>query len=972
MSTRFLSFLLAAAAAANVAQGAQTVTVCSAGECLTGQSNITRLGAVLSSQSNSYLLLPGQYTSSVQPASLEQALVSATSTITFTTGFSNSTTATTPSLPLNVALQPGLLNYPSDLYTGDPSFIALPQSVNGSLSSTGLSRGSIILAANTVATIEATNNGPKTPWQDPFNLFLSNRRAALRPARPPPSVPWPELANARLASRARAVRAARKVSLVLSVRNVRLGAPTAMTESTALASVARQIYPRMHPKTAIAPMVCAEELAPPRRARARPDGRRAPITMALSAPLAPLVSSRRLTETAKSAVLAVHNARMARASAPNAIMDSFPAMGSIKSVSSLHLNAQAASFPIRRRRPDVRPAIPHVRRAMVLPPPTVSRALLAHSSTMVAVLPSRLLQARESALEATWSPTHSRVSSQPVDFFPSQMHCLLARQGFDWRQMRGFLPSRIFCFGRCLHNLQLELQDLHGQGRLFNRCVKTCAKSEYLDSASGSCKTCDSSCASCSGGGASSCLSCNSNKQVLRAGKCVDVNCGSNSGPTSGLGVCLAELVQVPNNPTTPTIPPLDPNAQQPSSGGGHKLTWWQILLIVLGALLLLILLLLLWRRRARQKRAQETEQFKRNLKKQGLWSKLWRNPFAAWWARRRSAALARRSQDVERMSDAKDWKSNSSSADRRTAVGVPKSISRGSWVTMGQHTQRRGSFEGRSYMSGPNFAGLGAIHENRRYGDDAWERAHSTSGRSYERSISDGQSRRYKDEPRGESRYWGQEIEQEDVRSERTYDPYQYPRPDSRGSRDREDLVSIIKSEYTEGDRYDDRHYNHQRSHTRDDRSYRGDYPQSVSTRQTQSRHYRRDEPRSYGRGGETPSVYSQSTGHPPLRQMQMRMPMPPISFHHEEPPRDAVLSSRFSMSTTAASMHPPSKIQRKSPPAEPVPELKEPPRQLTDAEMYKMSKLFPELLKLVSPTKKEHSPPAAHTSPNRNPFRI
>ena len=120
------------------------------------------VGAVLNSGSNAYLLLPGQYTSSVQPASLEQALVSATSSITFTTGFSNSTTATTPSLPLNVALQPGLLNFPNDLYTGDPLFVRLPQSLNESLSSDGLSRGSIILADKTVATIEATNNGPKT------------------------------------------------------------------------------------------------------------------------------------------------------------------------------------------------------------------------------------------------------------------------------------------------------------------------------------------------------------------------------------------------------------------------------------------------------------------------------------------------------------------------------------------------------------------------------------------------------------------------------------------------------------------------------------------------------------------------------------------------------------------------------------------------------------------------------------------
>jgi hypothetical protein len=120
------------------------------------------VGAVLSSSSSSYILLPGQYTSSIQPASLQQALGSATSTVTFTTGFSNSTTSTTPSLPLNVQLQPGLLNYPSDLYTGDPKFYNAPQNVNSSFTSTGISRGSIILAANTVAAIEADNRGSKT------------------------------------------------------------------------------------------------------------------------------------------------------------------------------------------------------------------------------------------------------------------------------------------------------------------------------------------------------------------------------------------------------------------------------------------------------------------------------------------------------------------------------------------------------------------------------------------------------------------------------------------------------------------------------------------------------------------------------------------------------------------------------------------------------------------------------------------
>jgi hypothetical protein len=119
------------------------------------------VGAVLSSPSGAYLLLPGQYTSSVQPASLSQSLTSATSTLTFTTGFSNSTTPTTPTLPLNVALLPGLLNYPTEPYTGDPTFIAVPQSVNATFNATNINRGSIIVAANTVAAIEANNSGVK-------------------------------------------------------------------------------------------------------------------------------------------------------------------------------------------------------------------------------------------------------------------------------------------------------------------------------------------------------------------------------------------------------------------------------------------------------------------------------------------------------------------------------------------------------------------------------------------------------------------------------------------------------------------------------------------------------------------------------------------------------------------------------------------------------------------------------------------
>jgi hypothetical protein len=98
----------------------------------------------------------------------------------------------------------------------------------------------------------------------------------------------------------------------------------------------------------------------------------------------------------------------------------------------------------------------------------------------------------------------------------------------------------------------------------------------------------------------------------------------------------------------------------------------------------------------------------------------------------------------------------------------------------------------------------------------------------------------------------------------------------------------------------------------------------------------------------------------------------MPAVNPFDVDAPRDAVLSSRFSMSTTAASTHPPAKTKRKDgPDTMPL----EPPRKLTDAEMYKMSKLFPDLLGLMSPTKKAATStdrPEGVKSPSRNPFRI
>jgi hypothetical protein len=395
-------------------------------------------------------------------------------------------------------------------------------------------------------------------------------------------------------------------------------------------------------------------------------------------------------------------------------------------------------------------------------------------------------------------------------------------------------------------------------------------------------------------------------------------------------------------------------------------------------------------------------------MQEKGLWKRLWRNPFAGWWARRRSAMINRRSRsDVERMSDAKDWRTTAhsgtepafspglSGSDRRTAIGVPKSIGRGSWVTTGVPA----SVDGRTYneRNERNYGGGGGLGKIREGSE--WDRY-------TERSYRSG-SRRHDEPRRGESQFYGQEIDQDDSRSERTYDhvrqsertydQYQYPRPDSRNSDDRTDLVSIIRSEVPESERrypYDERDRESRRQYSersrsnygrsersyrerdnrsyRDDRSYRQDYPASVST-QSQSRSYdRRPYPSSssHSHGPDTPSMYSQPTLH------NLRPPPPAVNPFDMDPPRDAVLSSRFSMSTAAASTHPPLKIKRKDVPEQPPMPL-EAPRQLTDAEMYKMSKLFPDLLGMLSPKKNTASldrpgQDPIIKSPSRNPFRI
>jgi len=128
------------------------------------------------------------------------------------------------------------------------------------------------------------------------------------------------------------------------------------------------------------------------------------------------------------------------------------------------------------------------------------------------------------------------------------------------------------------------------------RCLPTCSKSQFLDTASSTCQACDASCSSCSGPGASNCLACSGTSSVLRGGSCSTASSCSTVVP--GLGVCLSELVVTNEATPGPDVEGIDkPVVVRP------KLQWWQILLMVLGCVFIFCAVLWCCCRRKQKKK---------------------------------------------------------------------------------------------------------------------------------------------------------------------------------------------------------------------------------------------------------------------------------------------------------------------------------------------------------------------------------
>lgn len=146
-----------------VAQSSSSV-VCVAGQCLQGYSNTT-LGATLSASgiSTEVLLLPGQYTSTTNPELLHELLTSSSAKLSPSTGFGNSTAGSSVSLPLNIALQPGIAIYPQAFYSGQGSYSGLPTSPVGN-TTIPFTASSLALSGNVWAAVSAGSNSRVILW----------------------------------------------------------------------------------------------------------------------------------------------------------------------------------------------------------------------------------------------------------------------------------------------------------------------------------------------------------------------------------------------------------------------------------------------------------------------------------------------------------------------------------------------------------------------------------------------------------------------------------------------------------------------------------------------------------------------------------------------------------------------------------------------------------------------------------------
>ncbi|KAH6919160.1 FRAS1 protein [Coprinopsis sp. MPI-PUGE-AT-0042] len=151
--------LLLSIFATTVVSQSTPAVVCVPGQCIQGYSNVS-IGASLSggSSNTTLRLLPGEYTTNTNPKLLHDLLVSSSSKLSSSPGFSS---ANLSPLPLNLKLEPGLAIYSSANYSGQGGFTSLPSSPIPANSSTPIPANSLAISENVWVAVSSGSNAER-------------------------------------------------------------------------------------------------------------------------------------------------------------------------------------------------------------------------------------------------------------------------------------------------------------------------------------------------------------------------------------------------------------------------------------------------------------------------------------------------------------------------------------------------------------------------------------------------------------------------------------------------------------------------------------------------------------------------------------------------------------------------------------------------------------------------------------------
>ncbi|KAI9451551.1 hypothetical protein BJY52DRAFT_1205898 [Lactarius psammicola] len=621
-----------------------STVVCSAGQCIQGFTNTT-IGTVLSSPdvASNVLLLPGQYTSTTNPQLLHQILTTSSTSSFPATGFNLSTV----SLPLNVALQPGLALYPQALYSGQAQFAALPNSTVSSNSSTPLSAGALALSSNIWVAVTTGGSDRIILWDSVPDVSQLPGIASLSLSAIESNACSPQCSSAGVCSasgqctcppgfggpscetcakgffgtscqacptgcttcddgisgtgRCLSSSAANASSACNCLNGCTCNAGwTTASNGTQCASCAPGFFLDGNGNCAVCQLGC-QQCA---------DGNG--ICVACKQGFTQNANDRTKCDAVQSVTNtgtvcpdgSFSNGTGCQPCSPSCSTCSGPTSnecivcgngqfslgGSCVPTDSNGVCA-GSSMIANNNKHECDSEHSVVRRSALLAGfPNFNVASTVNQLQCKGCLPGFVLSnglCVESCPSGTFlSPqdnlTCTACSSQCGTCLGAADFCLTCN------------GSQVASGGKCV---------------LSNgRCLPTCSKTQFFDRTGGSCQPCDGSCSSCSGAGPSNCLACSSSTSVLRGGSCAPANCGGNATAViPGLGVCLSDLVSVPQVSGTSVPIPLP---YLTSTGGSRALTWWEILLMVLGCVFIFLCILALFRRRMRAKRAQQTAAF--------------------------------------------------------------------------------------------------------------------------------------------------------------------------------------------------------------------------------------------------------------------------------------------------------------------------------------------------------------------------